>query len=104
MMSDMAYNNNAVHLTMDAYISRNIENENKNENENEKTEDSLSDESSERGSENEVNDNNIIPFSELRKTSYRNWLSTPHTPYKNVSSSFHFIYLPVNYSLIDFII
>ena len=91
MMSDMAYNNNAVHLTMDAYISKNIENENENENETDnddrKIDDIsyLSDERGERGSENETNDNNIIPFSKLRKTSHRNWLNTPHTPYTNVS-------------------
>jgi hypothetical protein len=41
-MSDMAYNNNAVHLTIDAYISKNFENENENENESNSNRDSNS--------------------------------------------------------------
>ena len=109
-MSDMAYNNNAVHLTIDAYISKNIEHENNNENNNENENDgsnmnegdsnrvenisnSINDDDSETTNSNsededeeEDEDNRILSFSNQRKSSYDNWNSAPHTPYEQVST------------------
>ena len=59
-MSDMAYDNNAVHLTIDAYISKNIEkeNENKNKNENESYDENKSNSNRDSNSENKNDDRN----------------------------------------------
>jgi hypothetical protein len=122
-MSDMAYNNNAVHLTIDAYISKNIEKEHKNkiesydENDSNSNRDSNSaNKNDDRNKDEDENDDNrvdsisnsiysnsnsnsdsdsekeeeeeeddILSFSDQRKSSYNNWNAAPHTPYEQVS-------------------
>ena len=86
-MSDMAYDNNAVHLTIDAYMSKNIDKENDNEIVEMAT--GLIDDGFVE--DKKSNDDDDVSFFNLRKKSYRNWLNVPHTPYRSVSF-FHLKY------------
>ena len=90
-MCDMAYGNNAVQLTIDSYLSRNIENENENgnENENENLERSDKNGRTEKKIENSEEEeiiNSAKLFKEKRSAAYERWLDVPDTPYKRVNN------------------
>ena len=104
-MCDMAYGSNAVQLTIDSYLSRNIENENENGNENENENENENGNGNVNGNENvkrsdkngsrekkienseeEEIINSTKLFKEKRSAAYERWLDVPDTPYKRVNN------------------
>lgn len=106
-MSEMAYGNNAVQLTLQAYLSKNVENENTNKNENKnenRNENENKNEIVENGENTLINEKIIEKKSEIkgddcqetdienteismlnkRQAAYNTWLDVPHTPYRRV--------------------
>ena len=95
----MAYGNNAVQLTIDSYLSRNIENENENENGNENEKNNENENKNKYNNENKnektkrkrksSNEEEITKseneFKEKRSAAYERWLDVPDTPYKKVN-------------------
>ena len=97
----MAYGSNAVQLTIDSYLSRNIENENENKNENENENENGNENENENVRRSDKNGsrekkienskeeeiiNSMKLFKEKRSAAYERWLDVPDTPYKRVNN------------------
>ena len=82
----MAYGNNAVQLTIDSYISQNIEFEIENINIQNSTENINKYQMNKFLKEDEeVQDPSHLSFQEKRTAAYQSWLSVPSTPYAKVN-------------------